>query len=188
MNPLPSYSDIDEALQKLQAGCAVAEAHGILCAKLISQCAFLDWAKELQMALPEAADVLKVEQMRHLNRLYEVSREHLLADEMVLQLLLPEDDAPLAQRLQAVSEWCQGFLYGLGMEARFPQIKEDAQAQDLLEDLIAISGVEELSEDDLQSLEQSSEAELQEVIEYVRMGVIYLYDTLHPMQTDTTVH
>ena len=38
----------------------------------------------------------------------------LRGDEMEFELLLPDDDAPLEQRATALSQWCQGFLYGFG--------------------------------------------------------------------------
>ena len=47
-------------------------------------------------------------------RLFEQTRDLLGSDEFEFDLFLPEDEALLGERLEALSSWCQGFLFGVG--------------------------------------------------------------------------
>ena len=42
-------------------------------------------------------------------------------------LLLPTDDAPLADRAAALGQWCQGFLHGFGVNAGGLELSTDAK-------------------------------------------------------------
>lgn len=80
-------------------------------------------------------------------------------------LPLPEDEAPLAERLEALREWCRAFLWGVaeaGVEPRFSPL-----AREWLRDLVEVSRVAvpaaPAAEDDF---------DFQELVEYVRIGLL----------------
>ena len=50
-----------------------------------------------------------------LGQLYLATRNQLSDDGLEFTPFLPEDSAALAERAQALVEWCEGLLYGLGM-------------------------------------------------------------------------
>jgi hypothetical protein len=49
--------------------------------------------------------------------LQEMVKGELTGDDVTVVLLLPTDDAPLADRAAALGQWCQGFLTGFGLNA-----------------------------------------------------------------------
>ncbi|NBU24448.1 MAG: M24 family metallopeptidase, partial [Gammaproteobacteria bacterium] len=87
--------------------------------------------------------------------LYRATREALAAGQLQFEPLLPDDDAPLAERAQALGEFCQGFLYGLGTSALPDPESLPEQVAEIVRDLGAITRVgtdpEESEEDNEQA-------------------------------------
>ena len=81
------------------------------------------------------------------------------------QLLLPHDDRPLGERVQALAAWCQGFLAGLGQGGGARGLGADAAAA--LDDLAAIGRADA----DLEDTEED-ERDYAELVEYVRAAVL----------------
>jgi len=106
------------------------------------------------------------------------------------KLLLMDDDDPLSERVETLAAWCQGFIYGLaaGGIKEGSELPEDTA--ELLKDMIEISragndvddtGVEESDDND-------DEEAYMEIEEYVRMGVLLIYEELQPLQSTQTIH
>ena len=98
------------------------------------------------------------------------------------QLLLPDDDQGLAERVDALGEWCNGFLQGftLGAEQLDAAMTEDCR--EVLDDLAVIANV---------SVEQpgdGDEGELVEVVEYVRVGVMTLFEAARHGRGTGAIH
>jgi uncharacterized protein YgfB (UPF0149 family) len=106
------------------------------------------------------------------------------------KLLLLDDDDPLPERVEALSAWCQGFVYGLAAGG----IKQDSElpedASELLKDMVEISrAAHDIDDADTEAADDNEdEVAYMEVEEYVRMGVIYLYEELQPLQSTQTIH
>ena len=94
--------------------------------------------------------------------------------------LLPDDDAPLDEQVQALALWCQGFLSGVGTTA--PNATRDtgegAPVSEILRDFAEISRAG-LSEDEAKGLGQPDFA-LAEIQEYVRVSVQIVFEDLAP--------
>jgi uncharacterized protein YgfB (UPF0149 family) len=90
--------------------------------------------------------------------------------------LLPDDEASLSERADALSLWCQGFLYGLGSGTTPDPGKVSAEAGEIIRDLTEIThvGVEAGEEN------EENEAAFAEVVEFVRVGVQLLFVELAP--------
>ena len=56
--------------------------------------------------------------------------------------LLPLDNEPLSHRTQALSEWCGGFLFGLGIGGVSKLDDFSHEAQEVIEDLSEITRIE----------------------------------------------
>lgn len=84
--------------------------------------------------------------------------------------LLPDDDDAMPSRVQAMGEWCAGFLGGFGLTGVSDRETLSEQARDALRDLdrIAHFGYE-AGED------EEDENALAEILEYVRVAVLLLY-------------
>ena len=93
------------------------------------------------------------------------SSEALFAEDMGFQPLLPGDDAAVADRVQAIAEWCGAFAAGYGAAGA----SHDEQSEELLRDFIAISGVVMEDED-----EDTADAALLQLGEYAKVGALYL--------------
>ncbi|MCG8908663.1 MULTISPECIES: UPF0149 family protein [Pseudomonas] len=88
--------------------------------------------------------------------------------EMAVVLMLPNDDAPLAERATALGQWCQGFLAGFGLALRSPSLSDEAD--EVLQDIAAIAQVGGQLEES-----EDGEADYMEVQEYLRVAPLLLF-------------
>ena len=177
------FDAVQDALEGLGATADAAEAHGILCALLLDDAALPLWLGHILDDLPDDADVLATERLALLERLYADTRDLLGGDDLDFALLLPDDGAVFSRRLQGLSAWCQGFVYGLGVSGLADRARLDDETRECLSDLVEIS---KLGDDE----ESSDEAELQfaEVAEHVRMAALLLNETFHSRGGISSVH
>lgn len=169
MNNYPDYDVVNDALTRVECEQDAAEQHGQLCALLclIEPLSVEQW---LGIALPKAAkgDALVAETRSILTEIYENTSQTLDVDDFGFQLLLPDDDAMLSTRLQAISHWCQGFLMGVTHAGITDIDKLASNLPEIIRDFVEISRAEnfeiEHSEED--------EASFIEISEFVRMGTL----------------
>lgn len=97
---------------------------------------------------------------------------HLAAGDLNFQLLLPDDDVGLPERVAALALWCQGYLYGLaqGGIRQFDGLPGDCA--EILEDFLELTKAR--SDDDT----ENSERDFFELSEYVRVGVQLVFEEL----------
>jgi hypothetical protein len=167
----PDYTRIEQVLAHEHSLADAAEAHGTLAGCLCgaSGYRFADWLKEI---LPEgrAAGVAATT----LRELFDATAAALVQPDMEFELLLPEDSAPLPERTQALAEWCQGFLYGLGAGSIPDASQLPGEVGEIVRDFTEITraGVADEPED------ESSENAYAELVEFVRVGVQLLFEEL----------
>lgn len=107
---------------------------------------------------------------------FEQTAEGIASSECNLKLCIPEE-GPLHVRAEAVQQWCEGFLYGFGISYRDKApLQEDVQ--EYLETLTEVAAI------DLEALEGQEDdqlqAQLEEIIEFLRVGAMAVYEFLHP--------
>lgn len=90
---------------------------------------------------------------------------------MSLDLLLPDDEHEISQRVSALGQWVQGFLAGFGAQGRQTDKSLSDDAREMLQDLVQIAQV---ASADLEETEES-ETDFFELVEYVRMGALYVF-------------
>ncbi|MEZ5558448.1 MAG: UPF0149 family protein [Pseudomonadales bacterium] len=109
--------------------------------------------------------------------------DDLLAADMSFTPLLPDDDAPLPLRLEALAQWCGSFLAGLGAAlgeelvegvSGFDDLPDDVK--ELVRDFAALT---EIDVDETDAADESEEAQLVELQEFVKVGVLVIASTLH---------
>ncbi|HEU5397765.1 MAG TPA: UPF0149 family protein [Gammaproteobacteria bacterium] len=182
-----SFTDLKEILNSAGTVCGPAECHGTVCGAL---CAGADgdeaWLTHL---LDEAkgSEASRSAGRRALLELCDLSRSLLQAGTLEFAPLLPDDETGLAERTAELGEWCQGFLYGMGLAGARLQLEAlPDEAGEVLRDMgqIAQAGFEGDADDD------ADEAAYAEIVEYVRVGVQLIYEELQPgtMQPAGTVH
>lgn len=160
------YSTINKLLEPNIPHLTAAEAHGmaagLLCINPNATSAY--WLDELQdkehPAAPETTQLL--------TKLFEETRRLLASDAFEFDLLLPDDDTELSERLSALKNWCLGFLYGAGCGQANPALSKDAQ--EILRDIT------EFTKLDTQAEGEEDEAAFVEITEYLRSAVMLLRD------------
>ena len=170
------FDSIQNALEKLQAVTDASEAHGTLCGLLLGQQDISKWLKFTLDNIPDQGDLLALESLQLLQELFDLSKEQLNADDMSLELLLPDESEEFAIRLLGLATWSQGFLYGLAVNGQALVSNLSEQGRECLEDLLEIS---QLGHDEEET--EETEAVYAEIVEHVRLSVIYMNEEVNPL-------
>jgi uncharacterized protein YgfB (UPF0149 family) len=171
---MPEFDSVQNALEKLGATVDASESHGTLCGLLLDNCGMAVWLQHTLDDLPSSTDVLAVEHLEVLKNLFEASREQLNTEDLSFELLLPDDSDDFGVQLLGVQTWCVGFLYGFGIIAKNNSKELDELSHECLSDLLEIS---KLDHDESESPE--TEGQLVEIVEHVRMSVLFLNETIN---------
>lgn len=182
------YFDLGRALKSLGFNLDAAEYHGALCGML---CVQDDPPENLGLDTDPPADANAVPAARELlQHLRHDSLDHLSDPESGFAPLLPDDDEALNLRVDALAQWCQGFLYGLATKPALDLNEATPELREVVNDLIQISraGVEQDEDPD----EDADENAYMELVEYVRAGVQLVFLELRPAEeapeTSGTLH
>jgi len=172
------YDRLRDSLANVGAVVAVAEVHGGVCGALCTSDSRAA-ARWLRDCLDDQRLEPSAEVTRELDELIDASLRMLGDADLTFEPLLPSDDAPLEERVQALALWCHGFLAGLGATA--PGLPTgrggDLGALDeILRDFGEISRAG-VTEDEAEGPDEADFA-LAEVHEYVRVGVQLVYEQL----------
>jgi uncharacterized protein YgfB (UPF0149 family) len=100
-------------------------------------------------------------------------------DAFGFDLFLPSDDVPLSLRTEALSQWCAGFLYGLALGGFRDDIEMPDNITEVMQDIYEISHAKFTFD----TTEDADEAAYMEIVEYVRMSVLLLFEELQPVPT-----
>jgi uncharacterized protein len=170
-----SFAEIQRVLADEHSMTDAAEAHGTLAGALCtaSTYRFEDWLQEI---LPEGrAQPIST---GALHGLYFLTTETLSAAEMSFEPLLPEDVQPLDERAAALSQWCVGFLYGLGSGSIQDISQLPGEVGEVVRDFDEITrlGV------DTGDSEEQNESAYTELVEFVRVGVQLVFEELQGLR------
>ncbi|MEK7321882.1 MAG: UPF0149 family protein [Pseudomonadota bacterium] len=113
-----------------------------------------------------------------LRRLYEITTDRLEDPDYGFTLLLPADAHPLAERTETLSQWCQGFLWGLGLGGIQDEAKLPGDVNEVMRDMSEISRLRFAD----QGGGNEDETAYAEIIEYVRMAALLVYEELRPLR------
>jgi uncharacterized protein YgfB (UPF0149 family) len=171
-----TFPEVAHVLQTLHSSLAAAESHGCLCGALCTtqQYPIESWFDEI---VPDA-DADPSDERAPLRLLFADTLRALRGDEMEFELLLPDDDAALLERALALSQWCQGFLYGFGIGQAVPREQLSREVEEVLRDLTHISQASVETGGDAEEEEQA----YVEIVEYVRAGVQLIHDELFELR------
>lgn len=182
-NTLLDYDSLRDSLAQAGAVVALAELHGGVCGAL---CAGGTPAAEhwLEDCLEDQEIDSSAELDASLRSVVAVSTLMLEEPDFAFEPLLPDDDAPLDEQVQALALWCHGFVTGLGANApelapqsgRAAATPEAQAIAEVVGDFTEISRAA-LSEDEAEGRDQPDFA-LAELREYVRAGVQMVFEEL----------
>lgn len=170
--PLPSFAQTIEILEEAELFTSPSEVHGILSGFI---CGGIDldskgWLAHLNDVINEGMGLpLKAKNLA--NSLYAQVVAQVTDDGLGFALMLPDDDKPLDDRCESMSQWAQGFLLGFGMvQSDLNQSTEEIQ--ELIKDIRDISQVS------LDFEEENEEFEIAyaEIVEYLRIGAMLCFN------------
>lgn len=164
-----SYAELQRLLTECRAVTEPAEAHGTLTGALCAngQYALADWVNEV---LPEGVDQSVA--LAALGDLYQVTANALAGQLMEFDLLLPDDAQPIEARTEALTLWCNGFLYGLGTGGAADLQRMPGDAGEIIRDLSQITQAGVDTTEDA----EANESALADLVEFARVGVQLVYE------------
>ena len=173
------YQTIDQTLRQQGAEVSAAEAHGIatgmLCVDV--RASQSNWLDELfgEGSAASGGNVV-------LGDLFEQTRSLLTDDDYTFDLMLPDaDEDSLSEAVEAMRAWCQGFLFGIGFSQSSSNWTGDVG--EIVKDIVEITKLEVLSDDEHSEESQEAFAEIQE---YLRVAVQLIRNELSGSISSTT--
>jgi yecA family protein len=171
---MQNYDELNEILITSGAGFHASECHGFLCA-LICGNGRVDEKKIREFFLLDTDEIVNPENcFNYLKALAEDVETKMYSTTFDLELLLANEDDPLAERSRCLAEWCQGFMSGMGLSG-VKQEQLPAESQELISDFYKIASLDADNKDDS---DQGDDFALMELTEYVRMGTIFIFEEL----------
>ena len=169
------YTGLNELLWQAQADASAANCHGFLCGQIcVAGMPEEDlWQEYLDVQSDN--DTLVFECYQEIHHLVADIAELIRSSDLDFRIMLPDEGSTLADRLQALSEWCEGFLNGLGLGAAQGGLPLTEDCQEIVDDYTKISRVGLEDEGD-----ENDEQALTELIEYVRVGALLIFDEMCP--------
>lgn len=167
------YHEVEQALSDLNIQSSVAQFHGGLCGHLMhSKSSAEDWLLDF-IGQRDSNNLLAKDAVSYLHScLIKVSKE-LSSDSFEFKILVEADSDVHAASyiLESISDWCDSFLYAFGISGLTAKGHKDVE--ELLYDFSEISRID-FSESGSENID---DLDLIEVIEYIKVGVLLIYDT-----------
>ncbi len=176
------YEQLSQQLSAAHVEFSGAEVHGLFCGLLCggSEDAVSQLHAELFRSGSEG-DAAVRDCCDSMDLLFSETQSTLEGGALGYTLFLPDDERPLPQRARALCDWCQGFLYGVGMVGVVDEGELSSEAREALHDLTEITRMDlnDMGED------EAEEDFLLEVTEYVWVAASIIREELLAANTDT---
>ena len=172
-----NYDLAKDAIQKLNTDDTISSAHGLLCGfYCVKQDIQLDdWLNEVVVTI-DLQNLLEKESHQVLAEIFNNTSEQLADPTLNFWPVIADDMCTLREQANTLVEWCQGFLVGLGLSS------VETTDEEVLEMIKDISEIAQLDADLLDSEENTQD--LYEIVEFVRIGVLFIQETLQPSKQD----
>ena len=174
LDNMQNYDQLNEMLITASAGFHASECHGFLCALVCGSGQVQDQELREYFLLDSDEIVNADECFNHLKALAEDVKTKMYSSDLDLELLLADENDAIAARSLSLAEWCQGFMSGMGLSG----VKDEQipfESRELIGDFCKIANLDTENKEDLN---QENDFALMELIEYVRMGTIYIFEDL----------
>jgi len=162
----------------------LAECHGIVCGLL---CRLPDARLDAFIGLLDMLEVLKTPGAglkMAFEELLNASKAQLSDEDLGFSLWLPDDEEMLEERTMALSQWCNGFLAGIGSSGDETLKALSEEANEALKDLQRISTA------DVSDTDESEEDEIAfaEIVEYIRIVILMIREDLRGPEGQEFIH
>jgi yecA family protein len=166
---MPEYNEITSALAHTELKLHASQVHGLISGVL---CGDLEANREWEELV--MGEKLTDQTRPILQSLYENTKSKLADFLFEFQLLIPVDEDELPLRAEALGVWCQGFLTGLQATGVAVTDREPGELTEAIQDLVEIA---KMNYDEVE-VNEEDEAAYEELVEYVRVAVIFIYQDL----------
>ncbi len=163
------FVSVQKLVNSVQQDASAGEVHGLICGLLAagSKPSESDWNRILENWFDTSASAGDLN--RQLVHLATQTLEQLDDMNFSFQLLLPDDEQPMADRLYEISRWCRGFLQGFGLSGNHRQEDLSEDTAELLADFAEISKLSD------QTDESDTESDCIEIMEYLKVGTLLIF-------------
>jgi len=169
------FTEIQHLLIEINTINTVADSHGIACGMLVVNSVADNrvWVKYI-MGEIEATHIPSATSIKAIAAWFNEIKNQLQDSHLRFELCLPDDEAPLEDRVYALQEWCRGFILGIAMSGvnDFSELAQDTQ--ELMHDFSRIGAEEEF---DLDNQDQT-EIAYSDISQYVRIGVLLINEEM----------
>ncbi len=118
-----------------------------------------------------------------LGKLYQSTVAQVDTEQGLVELLLPDDETAMSDRVEALARWCRSYLSGLGLSGLSGETNLAPDVAEAMRDLAAIALVDPNS-----GQEEDDEASFVELVEFVRVASSLIHVELtHLMSAPTKV-
>jgi len=174
------YYQLESTLENSASTITPSEAQGALCGMLclssqLNVNAWMDFILDQSQSNIQASYRSSLD--ADLDETQEITELGFNPESGGMTLLLPPDDAPLQERLEALSTWCEGFLYGIGISGLSDSKNLPESAEEFMTDIREIGRLDTESED------EDAEHYYMELVEYIRVGVLVFREEMLPSIT-----
>lgn len=169
-NPL-KYAAVADLMEQHELMATAVEAHGVICGLVCGGVVLDDksWLPPFNDLINDGFG-LPAPVRQVMTDLYHEIVESLMAQKGV-ELLLPSDEAPLDERIDALVDWSQAFLAGFGVVQQ-ELSKASEELQEMIQDIASITQVSaEFDQED-----DENEASFLVLYEHVRLGVMMAFE------------
>ena len=171
-----NYDRLNEQFEAAGLESGAAECHGMFCGLLCGGAVEPEsaWLGQLLQDRDDL-DLLVQECEQGLRALGAETREAVDGPGLGFTPLLPDDERPMAERALALSEWCQGFLYGVGLTGT----RDEHLSPETAEALRNLADIVHLDSDVAADSEEDEEA-YTELTEFVWVAAMLIYEERAP--------
>jgi len=171
------YDIFKDVLHGLNTDDTISSAHGILCgfACVKPDVTIDNWLGEVLVNI-DLNNLREKEAFGRLAEIFNNTNEQLADPTLSFTLLIADDSHTLREQAHTLVEWCQGFLVGLGLS------EVQASDEEVIEMIKDISEISQLDSELLES--EENEEDFSEIVEFIRMGVLLIQETLQPSKQD----
>lgn len=182
-------ADLEALIRQADVATSAAEVHGVLTGLLCAQSGLGRdaWLQAVQREVDGGA-ALAEQGGDLLTALYEETVRQLASSDLEFEPLLADEEAELDERVRALGQWCQGYLWGLGLGGVGSDRDLPADTREALNDLAEVSRAGDYAVEE----DETDEAALMELVEFVRTVVLMVQEELNPTKApprqDETLH
>lgn len=168
-----NFNQLKTTLHHLNTDDTISSAHGILCgfACVKPDLSLDDWLNEVLVSI-DLNNLNEKSAHAELAQIFNKTLSQLSDETLDFQPLIADDEEKLDAQANTLIQWCQGYLAGLGLQK---VSTTDKEALEMIKDLYEISRL------DTNLLDNEKNAQdLNEIIEFVRMGALLIQEILQP--------